>query len=236
MTESTETTQTDENVTTTTDSSETTETAKTEETKNSLVSSAESEKDGEGKTEEEGKKTEEAKKEGEDFTDNTSESFELPEGFELAEERMTSVVEFTNKHQLSPEMVNEFMQLQAAWTAEDAKAASDAQHDAWSETQDKWVAEVKADEIVGGENLEGNLSKISDLIETFTANKEGEPDKAASDALRDAFNLTGAGNHPAMVRFLTAIANATLVKEGEPHPGGDTPAGKAEHGLYPNLD
>ena len=71
---------------------------------------------------------------------------------------------------------------------------------------------------------------------TFTADKEGNPDKEAEAALRTALTVTGVGSHPALVKFLATIADATFVEEGGPEPGGDGNQAGEAGGLYPHLN
>ncbi len=172
---------------------------------------------------------------GEEYTPFTAENFQVPEGYEFSDDRQSATIDIINKYQIPPEAVNELLALNGNWSAEDAASAAKAQTDSWAQTQEQWVTEMKADPIYGGEKLDGNLAKISNLLNTYSRDADGNHDAKFEAALRTAFDLTGAGNHPAMVRFLTSIADATLVTEGEVQPGGGGAKEGGSVGLYPNL-
>lgn len=93
----------------------------------------------------------------------------------------------------------------------EVQKAFDAQAQLWKDTQQQWVDKVKADPEVGGANLQTNLAGIGKLIDRFGGKESVE--------LRKAFGLTGAGNHPEIVRFFTRIAKATNL-EGSTVTGG----------------
>jgi len=95
------------------------------------------------------------------------------------------------------------------------KAASDASTAAWTDTTTKWVSEIKADQKIGGDKLPATVATISKAIDSLGA--EG------AQAFRQALDITGAGNHPAVVRALHAFA--TLLTEGK-HVTGSPPSGQ----------
>lgn len=187
----------------------------------------------------EGEAEAEAESEAPEYTPLTAEGIEIPEGFELPEGRMEPALELVNKYQLPPEAVNEFMKLNADWATKDANDAQEAQAKAWNDLQEEWTSAVRSDPDIGGDKLDGNLGKIADLIDTFTSKTDAEGkqvvDKDFNESVRNVFNITGAGNNVAMVKFLANIADATLVQEGEPQPGGEGPTPEASEGLYPHL-
>ena len=170
---------------------------------------AESSDDGEAETAEEGEA------EGDAYEPMTVETLPLPEGMELSDARRDSVLDFVNKHQLPAEAVKEFMDLNASWASED----SDKGMEAWSNVQEEWVTAAKADPTIGGDKLDPALASISNLIDATMVDAEGKPDQAAADELRQIFTLTGAGNHPLMIRMLSMAAEAANVQEGKPLQG-----------------
>ena len=169
----------------------------------------------------------------------TADDFQLPEGFDFADDRRGATVDFINKYQLPPEAVKEFLELNSGWSVADVTAReaaqAEAQAKAWEATHSAWVEQIKADPQIGGDKLQATTSDIADLLLTFTLDENDQPNKAAETELREAFNLTGAGNHPAIVKFLARIANTTLVKEGGPHPSSDGSESDRPRGLYPSL-
>lgn len=187
--------------------------------------------------EKEGDKTEDGKEaEGEEeYVPLTAETLEIPEGFELPDERMASALEVINKYQLPPEAITDFMKLNVDWAKEDATSAQNAGVESWNNLMEGWADEIKNDPTYGGEHLDKNLGKIADLIDTFSADKEGNVNKEEADQLKAVMNLTGVGNSLPLMRFLTRIADFTLVTEADPMPGSeDAPTGQTS-GLYQHL-
>lgn len=76
-----------------------------------------------------------------------------------------------------------------------AKEASEKGSTAWAETQTQWQDTTKADPEIGGDKLDGVLATVSKAI-----------DKYGSPELRQAMDLTGAGNHPAVIKFMYNMA------------------------------
>lgn len=102
-------------------------------------------------------------------------------------------------------------------------AASEAGSRSWNELQDRWQNEVKADKEIGGPALTANLARIGQLLDTY-----GSPE------VRAALDLTGAGNNPAIVKFMSKIASA--LTEGGFVSGNLPSSGPADAAsiLYPN--
>jgi len=102
-------------------------------------------------------------------------------------------------------------------------ANSEAGSRAWSETQDKWTEEVQKDPEIGGQKWPEVQGRIGQLLDTY-----GSPE------LREAFDLTGAGNNPHIVRFMSKVAHI-LNESGfiSANPG-NSPAKSAAEILYPN--
>ncbi len=65
---------------------------------------------------------------------------------------------------------------------------------AFVDLQDKWVSEIKADPDIGGARLSASLAAASRAI-----------DRLAVPGLKEALNLTGAGNNPAIVKAFVRI-------------------------------
>lgn len=75
-------------------------------------------------------------------------------------------------------------------------ANSEAGSREWTKTQEEWTAATMKDPEIGGDKWPAAQTKIGSLLDQF-----GSPE------LRQAFDLTGAGNNPAVVRFMAKIAN-----------------------------
>jgi hypothetical protein len=101
------------------------------------------------------------------------------------------------------------------------KEMAESQMQEWLATNGKWQEEVRADPVFGGAKLDENLGKVSTLINEFAA-KNGGPEIGQS--VREAMDLTGAGNHPAIVKFL--IWTCSQLSEGTSLGGGSTAGGE----------
>lgn len=140
----------------------------------------------------------------------TADAFTLPEGFTLSETPMNSFLEIMNNSALSPaERGQALINLQAGLATQSEEARSQA----WNDLQQTWQSEVQADKEIGGANLPATLTSIGHLMDRF-----------ANDEVRQALDQTGAGNHPAIVKFLFNLSKQ--LTEGTPAtPGAPAAAG-----------
>src|SRR6185437_7889894 len=93
----------------------------------------------------------------------------------------------------------------------------------WNDQNAAWKDEVRGDPELGGNRIATTLNTCGSVIEQYG----GTPQQIAE--LRQAFNATGAGNHPAVVRLLHNIGKA--LGEGRPVPAqkpAPAPVGKAQ--------
>lgn len=155
--------------------------------------------------------------------------FELkaPEGLSLDEKQ---VAEFkallTDDKAPLAERAQKLIDLHAAALKQQAEASSNL----WRQTQDKWQGEVKADKELGGQNFDAMRSTIAKAIDEIGGEQAAK--------MREAFDFTGAGNNPEIIRLLYRMAKAAT--EGGPVTGG-TPAAdgdatkKALASMYPTA-
>lgn len=148
-------------------------------------------------------------------------ALKLPEGFELPEELKGKFTEIATKSKLGAEAAQSLIDLHA----ETVKSAQDSIYSQWTELHKKWVAEVKADPELGdSQGLRPEVhTSIGKLLDEY-----GGPE------IRQALDLTGAGNNPQVVRFLAKVAGA-LTEGG--HVVGAPAAGakNAASIFYPGL-
>lgn len=148
----------------------------------------------------------------------TIDDIKLPDGFTpVPDEIKSEFVEILNDAEKTPQQRMEaLVGLQSKVMTESV----DAIREAWNDQQTKWQEEVKADPVVGGANMTENLAQVSKLIETFGSAETDATKKAAEvEDLRKALDHTGAGNHPAVVRFLFRVAkelNEPTAVQGNP--------------------
>ena len=148
----------------------------------------------------------------------TKEALTIPEGFQADEASVGKFLEIANELGLSKEGASKLVGLQAEF----AKQASEAGSKLWEETQTQWQDQVRADPEIGGTKLQENLGVIAKLLDSH-----GSPE------VRQAFDITGAGNHPAVIKFLIKVGKE--LGEGNPVSGrpGTAPSDPASI-LYPN--
>lgn len=124
----------------------------------------------------------------------------LPEG--LSKDQFPGMSDFTNilgEHKISAETGQALFDLYAREVQALPAAIEKAQADQWSATQKEWQDAVRADPEIGGNRMETALRQATSVIEQFG----GTPEE--KKALRTALNLTGAGNHPTIIRFLSRV-------------------------------
>src|SRR6266404_6318394 len=105
------------------------------------------------------------------------------------------------------------------------KAIQDRQRSIWNQTNDSWVAAVKADSEIGGAKFEPTKATIAKAIDSLGPE--------LSVAFRQGLDATGAGNHPAIWKGLAKMA--ALLTEGG-HVAGNPPSGKPDlaSAFFPN--
>ena len=150
----------------------------------------------------------------------TVEDIVLPEGFTPAPELQQEFVDVMNDADLSAkDRASALIALQAKALT----AASEASSAAWTEMQDKWRTEVKADPAFAGEKLTTAVASVAKLISEY-----GTPE------LNGVFDLTGAGNNIHVIKFLSNIAGKMTegsFTAGSPS-GGESNAASL---LYPSM-
>lgn len=156
-----------------------------------------------------------------EFVPLTAEDLAIPEGFEVVDEIRDKFLDVINDREMSAnDRANALIELQA----ETIRQASERISEAWTQQRKAWVEEVKADPEIGGDKLEPTMGKISKLLNEF-----GDPN------LREqVFDITGAGDHPLMIKFLAKVADA--LSEGTPVSGdaGGDKLSLAER-MYPSM-
>lgn len=153
------------------------------------------------------------------FAPITVEDIKVPEGLEIDKELATGFVELVNTHKLSPDLQKGLIELQSK--AMQALSAKDSEK--WAETQKLWETEARADPDFGGAKFDQTVASVGKFMAAF-----------GSDEARAAFDLTGAGNHPAIIKMLAKAAAA--ITEGTPVTAGipGSPPKDAASILFPN--
>jgi hypothetical protein len=136
--------------------------------------------------------------------------FTAPEGVKLDEARIGKFTEMAKTANLDPKVAQEMLDLYIA----DMQGSTAANAQAWTDLQAQWKAELEKDPTFAGPAGADAMVTIGRAFDTY-----------GSKEARDAFNLTGAGNNPAIARFIHSMAKA--LDEGGAVPAGGIP-GKAK--------
>jgi hypothetical protein len=132
----------------------------------------------------------------------TYDAFQLPDGVTLEPETLRPASELFAETGLSQEQAQKFIDLAVA--REQAALQRGAQ--AFTDLQAQWVSAVKADPDIGGDRLKASLAAAGRAI-----------DRLNVAGLREALNLTGAGNHPAVVKAFVRLGQ--MISEDRFRPG-----------------
>ncbi|SKA37770.1 hypothetical protein SAMN02745126_05953 [Enhydrobacter aerosaccus] len=130
------------------------------------------------------------------------EAFNLPEGVSVDADSLSTATELFRASALNQEQAQKFIDL--AVSREQAAVQKGVQ--AFVDLQNKWVSEIKADPDIGGDKLTASLASAARAI-----------DRLGVPGLREALNLTGAGNHPAVVKAFVRLGQ--MVSEDRFAPG-----------------
>lgn len=149
---------------------------------------------------------------------------ELPEGFTLEEEQMAAFSEFATANKLSHDAAKALIEghyIPALTKVHESVAA--AVEKEWAETQTTWTKQLH--ETFGGE---AGVTKIAQQAAPII-------DKFGGKELREALDVTGMGNHPAMFKFFSELSK--VLGEATPLPGGNATGGEQSitDALYPTM-
>lgn len=133
--------------------------------------------------------------------------FKLPEGMTVAKEQMDALTTLATETKTPPEVAQKFLDMHMSLV----QAQANASVQNYVDTQNKWGTEVKADPEIGGPKLEATIASCARAI-----------DRLNVPGFREALDLTGAGNHPAVVKAMNRIGQ--LMSEDRFKPGGNPPA------------
>lgn len=153
---------------------------------------------------------------------------DLPQGFEVTDAAKAFFKDAQMSQAQADKAVKFYQDL--------AKEAAEAPFKLWDKMNSDWVKQVESDQEYKGDmtNVRSTIAKFVDSI--------GDA-KLATD-LREAMDMTGAGNHPAFVKFMFRMAQQFTegkhVPAGGPSPHGQRAPGTSErpsaaHALFPNL-
>jgi hypothetical protein len=138
----------------------------------------------------------------------------LPSGMDPDEPLFGAFKEIAAKHGLSLEAAQDIVDM----VAPKLRDALTQPYQLWKKTQEAWQAEAKSDAEFGGADFARNMAQVAKVLDQYCDPK-----------LRDALDVTGAGNHPAIIRSFWRLAQILTepgpVAAAKPAPASKDPAG-----------
>ena len=132
--------------------------------------------------------------------------FTLPDGVTVDGESLKAASALFADSGLSQEQAQKFIDLAASRE----KTHAEASVRAFVDLQTKWISEIKADPEIGGDKLQASIASAARAI-----------DRLAIPGLKEALDLTGAGNNPAIVKAFARIGQ--MIAEDRFRPGNGAP-------------
>jgi hypothetical protein len=159
----------------------------------------------------------------------------VPEGYELDAKLVEQATPVFKELGLSQEQSQKLVDLYAKATTEANKAVMDS----LAETRKEWREGMLKDPALGKlVGKDGNFGPDSPLVQTVNRALTGLQNPKLVSDFKAAMDLTGAGDNPAFVRVLHALASkvteGTSYAQGQPTKTG-TSRPSAGAALYPNL-
>lgn len=179
-----------------------------------------------GDKSDEGKEGDDGEKKTGDDADAAPESYEefvLPEGLEVDTDLSEKFTEVAKDLNLTQEQAQKLVDLQTSQLVENAEKAAAAAEQYWTDIKNEWVEAGKGDEEIGGAKYEEATRDAKVFLSKF-----------GNEALEEALEFTGVGDHPEFIRVFAAAGKA--MKEDKLHSGSggsDAPKSLAER-MFPN--
>lgn len=136
--------------------------------------------------------------------------FKLPDGMEIDAEVMGEFTAFAKELNLPQDKAQKIVDFQAKLASKQA----DEYQAAVEKQKEQWMAAVKNDPDLGGENYEKSVASAVKVVQAF-----GSPE------LREVLTATGLGNNPELFKFVHRISQA-ISEDKFVMPGSQTAAPK----------
>ncbi len=127
------------------------------------------------------------------------EPFTMPEGVKAEGELLNKFTELLGAAKLPQEQGQAFLDLYGSATKAYAEHVESEQRRVWAETNEKWVAEIKADKEFGGNKFDTSTKAAMRMIDLLVP-------KAERADFNQFMDQTGAGNNPFMFKMLNRVA------------------------------
>jgi len=149
--------------------------------------------------------------------------FKAPDGVQLDEALVGEFTPIAKELNLDNAQAQKLVDLYTKTRAADTQKL----YDAWAQTHEKWSGEAKADKEIGGANFEANVAIAKKAI--------NEPSLGGGKALVEALNLTGAGNHPEVIRFFYRVGKLMSDDKFDTGKGQSNSSEDKAKALYPSM-
>lgn len=123
----------------------------------------------------------------------------MPEGMEVDATLLDALAPKFKELNLTTKQANEL----AGVYAEKVKAEAEARQTAWNNTVNGWLEESKKDAEIGGDKWDATVTSATSVVRRF-----------GNDAFREYLDMTGAGNHPEVIRFMAKVG--AMIGEDKP--------------------
>lgn len=160
--------------------------------------------------------------------------FKLPEGIVADPEKVSALTAILGEHRIAPEVGQKLVDLHSASLKQFADATLANQHKAFAEVREGWRKNVLADPQIGGAGHQTAIQAIARMRDAFVSDAKPTTPKYAADmaAFNDFLAVTGAGDHPAFLKFIHNVAR----KLDEPRLPPPDPKPTKANGVDPNLN
>lgn len=140
----------------------------------------------------------------------TYEAFTLPDGVQLDDKRLGEfngiLGEYENRvsadpaqaHAAAQELGQKMVDLYINEMRDLHERSARLQRETWDRTQQDWASKFREDPDIGRNQQQTTLARCGAMLEMYGSRVGPEQERA----VRDAMTVTGAGNHPEVIRFL----------------------------------
>ena len=136
--------------------------------------------------------------------------FKWQEGFTpLAAEELAPFTTVLGEAKVAPEAAQKLLDMHLAEIPKIIERVQKQSENLWNDTRKAWQDEIRADPELGGNRIQTVIQTCGQLINEYGGSAEQK------QQLREVFNLTGAGDNPAVVRFIYNLGRA-LTEQSHP--------------------
>ncbi len=147
----------------------------------------------------------------------TYEKFTLPENVTLDDAKLGAFTGLLGEyeaqiaktpaeaHAATQTLGQKLVDLYIAEKQAEAQRALEAQWSVWQNTNNDWVKQVKSDPEIGGNRFDTTMKQVGAMFDRYGAENGADRETA----FRDALKVTGAANHPDIIRFVNWMTKFT---------------------------